>query len=438
MGTASRICATCDTPVPKDAAFCPACGAATPTDLNVTFGEGFEDRLEASLADRYHIVRELGQGGMAVVFLARDLKHDRNVALKVMRPELAASIGTERFLREIQIAAKLSHPHILGVHDSGEADGFLYYVMPYVEGVSLRGRMNRDGQLPIEESLRIAREVAAALHYAHSLDIVHRDIKPENILLHHGEAVVADFGIARAVSAAGGERLTETGIAVGTPLYMSPEQATGEPRLDGRSDIYSLGCVLYEMLAGEPPYAAPTAQAIVAKKLSETTPHISLVRELVPEAVDQALVRALAKARADRFTTAEQFAVTLHGIGAIARSDPGAEVTSGSVAVGGLPLFRSSSWPSCFHWCAATTAPCWMHSALSWGSSRIRPVIRPSSGWEVWPCTRSRRAWLAREWWASFPPQPQRKRRGSCRRRSKRAEWWIPSAPSPIRPAPAW
>jgi serine/threonine-protein kinase len=216
------------------------------------------DRLKSALSDRYVIERELGAGGMATVYLARDPKHSREVAIKVLRPELAAGLGVERFVREIEIAAQLTHPHILPLHDSGEADGFLYYVMPYVEGESLRHRINREGQLPIDDALQITREVAAALSYAHSQDVVHRDIKPENVLLSAGEAVVADFGIARAVSAAGGEHLTETGISIGTPAYMSPEQASGEDRIDGRTDIYALGCMLYEMLSGDAPYMAST------------------------------------------------------------------------------------------------------------------------------------------------------------------------------------
>jgi serine/threonine-protein kinase len=279
--------------------------------LNVEFGEGFDERISASLADRYRIEKELGRGGMAVVFLAHDLKHDRSVALKVMRPELAASIGTERFLREIQIAAKLNHPHILAVHDSGESEGFLYYVMPHVEGESLRERMNREGPLPIEESLRIAREVAAALSYAHSLDIIHRDIKPENILLHHGEAMVADFGIARAVTAAGGERLTETGVSIGTPAYMSPEQGAGSGKVDGRSDIYALACVLYEMLAGEPPFTGPSTQAILARHALDPVPAIKTLRSTVPDYIDEAVCQALAKVPADRPGTGTEFAEAL-------------------------------------------------------------------------------------------------------------------------------
>ena len=261
------------------------------------------DRLRVALASRYTIERELGSGGMATVYLAADVKHDRKVAVKVLRPELAATLGAERFLREIQIAAKLAHPHILPLYDSGKAGDFLYYVMPYVAGESLRDRLSRDRQLPIEDALRLTCEVADALGSAHRHNVIHRDIKPENILIEEGHAVVADFGVARAISAAGGTELTETGIAVGTPAYMSPEQASGEVELDGRSDIYSLGCVLYEMLGGEPPYTGPTPQAVIAKKLSEPTPRISVVREAVPQAVETALDKALAKTPVDRFDT---------------------------------------------------------------------------------------------------------------------------------------
>ncbi len=264
-------------------------------------------RLESALASRYTIERELGRGGMAVVYLAHDRKLDRPVALKVLRPELAASLGSERFLREIEIAAKLTHPHILPLHDCGEADGQLYYTMPYVEGESLRDRLTREKQLPLDDALQITREVADALGYAHSLGLVHRDIKPENILFTAGHAVVSDFGIARAVSAAGAATLTETGLAIGTPAYMSPEQASGSKDVDARSDLYSLGCALYEMLGGETPYSAPTPQALIAKKLSEPLPRISVVRETVPGPIEAALTKALARTPADRFATAQQF-----------------------------------------------------------------------------------------------------------------------------------
>jgi tRNA A-37 threonylcarbamoyl transferase component Bud32 len=278
--------------------------------------------LVAALQDRYRLDRELGQGGMATVYLAEDLKHHRQVAIKVLRSELAAALGAERFLREIEIAARLTHPGILPLLDSGEAGGgpgmpdpYLYYVMPFVDGESLRDRLRREGQLPVDEAVTIARRVASALGYAHGLGVVHRDIKPENILLTGGEPVVADFGIAKAVSAAGQTRLTESGFALGTAPYMSPEQASAESQLDGRSDLYSLGCVLYEMLAGEPPFTGPTLQAITARKLNDSMPSLRTVREMVPASVEAAIRRALAKAPADRYQTARQFAEALEGSG---------------------------------------------------------------------------------------------------------------------------
>ena len=279
-----------------------------------------EDAPSGALADRYAIERELGSGGMAIVYLAEDLKHHRKVAVKVLRPELTAALGAERFLREIEIAARLQHPHILPLHDSGAAQGLLYYVMPYVEGDSLRDRLNRETQLPLEDALQIAREVADALGYAHSHDVIHRDIKPENVLLSGGHAVVADFGIARAISAAGGEQLTQTGLAIGTPAYMSPEQAMGKAQLDARSDIYSLGCLLYEMLAGEPPFNEPSAEAIIARRLTESPPAVSAVRNTVPDPVEQAVTKALARLPADRFTTAAQFAEALVSAGEVSVS----------------------------------------------------------------------------------------------------------------------
>ena len=268
--------------------------------------------LTAALADRYRLERELGQGGMATVYLAQDFKNHRKVAIKVLRPELAAMIGAERFLAEIRTTANLQHPHILPLHDSGEADSFLYYVMPFVDGESLRDRLNREKQLPISDAIRIATEVAGALDYAHRRGIIHRDIKPENILIQEGVAMLADFGIALAVTEAGGSRLTETGLSLGTPQYMSPEQAVGERDLDGRSDLYALGCVLYEMLAGEPPYTGRTAQVVMARQLTDPVPPLRTVRESVPVTVEQAINRALAKVPADRFATAMQFAEALN------------------------------------------------------------------------------------------------------------------------------
>ncbi len=269
------------------------------------------DGLRASLSGSYRLERELGAGGMATVYLAHDLKHDRKVALKVLRPELAAVIGAERFLAEIRTTANLQHPHILPLFDSGQVEGTAFYAMPLIEGESLRDRLTRDRQLPIPEALRITTEIAQALDYAHRHQVIHRDIKPENILLQDGAAMLADFGIALAVNQAGGHRLTETGLSLGTPQYMSPEQATGDRELDARSDIYSLGAVLYEMLAGEPPHTGVTAQAIVAKLLTERPTRLRTVRDTVPEAVEVAVNTALAKAPVDRFQTAGGFAAAL-------------------------------------------------------------------------------------------------------------------------------
>jgi len=266
--------------------------------------------LSAALGDRYRIERELGAGGMAIVHLAVDKKHERKVALKVLRSDLAAALGHERFLREIKTTASLHHPHILPLYDSGLADGFLYYVMPYVEGESLRERLGREKQLPIDEALRITREVGDALSYAHLHGVIHRDIKPENILLESGHAVVADFGIARAIHAAGGET-TQTGVAVGTPAYMSPEQCAGSQELDGRSDLYSLGCVLYEMLAGQPPFTGPTAESLVYQHLSAAPPPVTQLRPAVPREIAGVLARALAKNPADRFNPVVQFTESL-------------------------------------------------------------------------------------------------------------------------------
>jgi serine/threonine-protein kinase len=284
-------------------------------------------RLTAALSHRYTILRELGAGGMATVYLAEDLKHHRQVAIKVMRPELAESLGAERFLREVEIAARLSHPNILPVFDSGDAEGFLYYVMPLVEGESLPDRLKREKQLPVGEALRIAREVADALAYAHARGIVHRDIKPANILLNDGHAMVADFGIARAASS-GGQALTQTGLAIGTPQYMSPEQAGGDPNIDGRTDIYALGCVLYEMLAGEPPFTGPTAQAIIARALTETPRPLQQTRATLAPAVTAAISTAMARAPADRFANARDMASALTAAEDFSRINSGATATS--------------------------------------------------------------------------------------------------------------
>jgi serine/threonine-protein kinase len=265
------------------------------------------ERFRAAIADRYRIERELGVGGMATVYLADDVRHGRQVALKLLKPELGAVLGGERFLREIHIAASLSHPHILPLYDSGEADGLLYYVMPYVTGESLRQCLERQTQFAIDEAIELARQVASALDYAHREGVIHRDIKPENILLQEGQAVVADFGIARALREAGGERLTETGLSLGTPHYMSPEQASGTQELDARTDIYALAAVLYEMLAGEPPFTGPTGQAVIARQLVDPVPSLRTVRPTVPEALERAIEKALAKIPADRYSTAGAF-----------------------------------------------------------------------------------------------------------------------------------
>src|SRR5512140_1711627 len=305
-----------------------------------------QSRLEPALAGRYSIGRELGEGGMAVVCLAHDLRHDREVALKVLRPEVSAEIGAERFLLEIKLAAGLTHPHILPVFDSGEAERLLFYVMPSMEGRSLRERIDKERQLSLSEALRITREVASALDYAHRHNVVHRDIKPENILLHEGAAMVADFGIGKALSAQGAS-LTQTGLSLGTPAYMSPEQAAGDLGTDGRSDLYSLGCVLYEMLTGEPPFTGVSAQAIIAKRFVAPIPRIQATRD-VPAAVDTAVTRALARTPADRFPSAAEFAAALL---AISRdSDSGERATaaaprSDARAIAVLPLANMSADP---------------------------------------------------------------------------------------------
>jgi serine/threonine protein kinase/Tol biopolymer transport system component len=277
-------------------------------------------RLTEALADRYRIERELGAGGMATVYLAQDLKHDRKVAVKVLRPELAAVIGADRFLAEIKTTANLQHPHILPLFDSGAADSFLYYVMPFIEGESLRDRLNREKQLSIGDAVRIATEVASALDYAHRHNVIHRDIKPENVLLHDGRALVADFGIALAASKAGGGRMTETGMSLGTPTYMSPEQAMGEREITARSDVYALGAMTYEMLAGDPPFTGSTAQAIVAKVMTDEPAPLRRHRKAVPEQVDDAVLTALEKLPADRWGSAREFAEALSNSAARATS----------------------------------------------------------------------------------------------------------------------
>ena len=271
------------------------------------------DRLNRTLSDRYRIDREIGEGGMATVYLAHDLKHDRNVALKVLKPELGAVLGVERFLSEIKVTANLQHPNLLPLFDSGEAEGLLFYVMPFVEGETLRARLEREKQLPVDDAVRIAAAIASALAYAHERGVIHRDLKPENILMQAGQPVIADFGIALAVSNAGGARVTQTGLSLGTPQYMSPEQATGDRAIDGRTDIYSLGAMTYEMLVGDPPHTASTAQAIVAKVLTEKPPSVRVARSAVSDEVAYAVEKALEKLPADRWSTAQAFADALQG-----------------------------------------------------------------------------------------------------------------------------
>ncbi|MES1259722.1 MAG: protein kinase, partial [Gemmatimonadota bacterium] len=275
--------------------------------------------IRTALADRYTIDRELGAGGMATVYLAHDLRHDRDVAIKVLHPDLTAALGAARFLSEIRTTAQLQHPHILPLLDSGDADGLLYYVMPVVKGETLRARLDRERQLSVADAVRIAEEVADALEYAHNAGIIHRDIKPENILLHGQHALVADFGIALAVQNVAGQRLTATGLSLGTPQYMAPEQAMGEKSIDGRADIYALGCVLYEMLVGEPPFTGPTAQAVVARAMVETPRAPTAARPSIPPSVNDAILTALERLPADRQPSAARFAEELQEAGRAAK-----------------------------------------------------------------------------------------------------------------------
>jgi serine/threonine protein kinase/Flp pilus assembly protein TadD len=305
------------------------------------------DRLRTALADRYTFDREVGRGGMATVYRALDQKHDRPVAIKVLHPYLAMNLGPERFLREIQIAAQLQHPHIVPLYDSGQAGDLLYYVMPYVEGESLRQRLQREQRLPVDDTLHLGRAVAAALDYAHRHGVVHRDIKPENVMLHEGEAVVTDFGIAKAVTAAAASTLTQTGATVGTPAYMSPEQAAGAAELDGRSDVYSLGCVVYEMLSGRTPFTGPTAQAIIAQCFMEPPPSLRGSRGDLPDWLEPVVMKSLAKDAGDRFATAAQFSQALKSPGA--STPPGMTTSSAATAntksIAVLPFVSMSADP---------------------------------------------------------------------------------------------
>ena len=315
MPTSTRTCPSCQTTLPDEAQFCLRCGVATPTDPGVpprtaTTGVVEVAQVKRALADRYRIERVAGEGGMATVYIAEDIKHHRKVAVKVMRPELAATLGADRFLREIDIAAQLNHPHILPVHDSGVADGILYFVMPYVEGETVREKIQREGQLSVTDALRLAREVAEALAYAHKHGIIHRDIKPGNILINSGHALLADFGIARAVGSEG-EALTKTGLAVGTPQYMAPEQSSGDREIDGRSDVYAVGAILYEMIAGEPPFTGPNARAILTRSMTESPRSLTSSRAGLSPAVEAVVAKTLAKSPADRYATADELAAAL-------------------------------------------------------------------------------------------------------------------------------
>jgi len=320
-------------------------------------------QLTAALADRYQIERELGAGGMATVYLAHDLKHNRKVALKVLRPELAAIIGAERFLKEIEVTANLQHPNILPLYDSGRAAEFLFYVMPFIQGETLRDKLDREKQLRVDDALEITKSVAAALDYAHRQNVVHRDIKPENILLHEGQALVADFGIALAVSQAGGPRLTETGLSLGTPHYMSPEQATGERSLDARSDVYSLGCVVYEMLVGEPPHLGNSVQAVIAKILTDEPQPVAVRRNTIPLNVDAAVGMALAKLPADRFASTAEFVEALQ--------NPAFTTTRTTTSPGMAPV-RAGPWKSLALALAAATAM--LAAVLAWSALRTGPT----------------------------------------------------------------
>jgi len=302
------------------------------------------DQLRTALTDRYTVEREVGRGGMATVFLAHDLKHDRRVALKVLHPALAASLGPERFLREIQIAARLHHPHILPLYDSGQADTLLYYVMPFVEGESLRDRLRRERQLPVDDTVKLGRDVALALDYAHRQGIVHRDIKPENVMLHEGGAIVTDFGIAKAVSAAGQDSLTQIGVAVGTPAYMSPEQAAGERDPDGRSDVYSLGCVLFEMLTGATPFSGGTPQAVMNKRLTEPTPSVRITRNQVTAGLDQVVTKAMAREPGDRYSSASALAQALAAPGVVTPTEL-TPVPTPAKSIAVLPFANMSADP---------------------------------------------------------------------------------------------
>jgi TolB-like protein/tRNA A-37 threonylcarbamoyl transferase component Bud32 len=334
MTATSKACPSCNTPLPAEAKFCLNCGTATPTEMGqepsaAPLNDAQFQRLRAALADRYRIEHVIGQGGMATVYLADDLRHQRKVAVKVLRPELAAALGPERFLREIRIAAQLQHPHILPLHDSGEADGFLFYVMPYVEGDSLRQKLEREGKLPVGEAVSIMHDVADALAHAHRRGVVHRDIKPDNVMLSDRHALVTDFGVAKAVSEATGRRdLTTAGVALGTPAYMAPEQAAADPQVDHRADIYAVGIVAYEMLTGRFPFEHETPQQLLAARVTQEPVPVLDVRPAIPTGVAQVVMRCLAREVAERWQTADELVQALEAgtTGPSVRSDVGSRV----------------------------------------------------------------------------------------------------------------
>jgi eukaryotic-like serine/threonine-protein kinase len=354
------------------------------------------DRLRSALGDRYVVERQAGEGGMATVFLARDIKHERAVAIKVLRPELSASLGGDRFLREIRVAATLQHPNILGLYDSGETEGLLYYVMPFIEGESLRHRLDREQQLPLHDALRVTREAAEALQYAHERGIVHRDIKPENILLQGGHALVADFGIARAVTEAGGEKLTQTGMAIGTPYYMSPEQSLGSDRVDARSDVYSLGCVLYELLIGQPPFMGPNAMAIMARHSMEKVPSLQVVRAAVPDEVEDIVLHALEKTPADRFQSMQEMVQAL--------SEAEADVTMQRTAARRAAT-ASRRVPTQATVVTPAALPPKPSRKLAWiGGGVAALLIAAGAGWTIWRQNASKTAAVAQAGFEGLDP----------------------------------
>jgi len=410
------------------------------------------DRLAQALAGHYTIERELGAGGMATVYLAEDVKHRRKVAVKVLRPELAAVLGADRFVQEITTTASLQHPHILPLFDSGEADSFLFYVMPYVDGETLRQRLDREKQLGIEESVRIATEVLDALEYAHQQGVIHRDIKPENILLHGGRPMVADFGIALAVSAAAGGRMTETGLSLGTPHYMSPEQATAEKDLTARSDVYSLACVLYEMLTGEPPHMGNSAQQIIMKIVTDTPRSVTELRKSVPPNVAAAVAQALEKLAADRFESAAAFAHAL--------ANPAFTTTRvTSVRVGNVPRIAFDwsrvAWPTAvlvltvvalWGWFRPQPSPYVARYGLTfppeqelWDGNNMAFALAPDGSWIVYdgPADDGSQLWIKRrEEYNATPLTGTDHQGGSAPAVSPDGEWIVFTASGQLRKVP--